>query len=202
MIKKTNNTNTFSSLIEERWSTRAFQPTKVEQTKINSILEAAVWAPSAFNEQPWRFIVGQKGSETYDKILNTLVEWNQKWASNADVLVLNIAKRNFSHNNKPNATFEYDLGQAVSFMAIETVNQGLFSHQMTGFNPEKAASSFNIGDGYKVVSVIAIGYYGISENLPKDILESEKQARERKDFNSLVLNGDFDLQENPNHFNE
>jgi len=202
MIKKTNNTNTFNSLIEERWSTRAFIPTKVEQKKINSILEAAVWAPSAFNEQPWRFIVGQKGSETYDKILNTLVEWNQKWASNADVLVLNIAKRNFSHNNKPNATFEYDLGQAVSFMAIEAVNQGLFSHQMTGFNPDEAASLFNIGVGYKVVSVIAIGYYGFSDNLPEDILESEKQVRERKDFNSLVLNGDFDLQENPNHFNE
>ena len=202
MIKKTNNTNTFNGLIEERWSTRAFIPTKVEQKKINSILEAAVWAPSAFNEQPWRFIVGQKGSETYDKILNTLVEWNQKWASNADVLVLNIAKRNFSHNNKPNATFEYDLGQAVSFMAIEAVNQGLFSHQMTGFNPDEAASLFNIGVGYKVVSVIAIGYYGFSDNLPEDILESEKQVRERKDFNSLVLNGDFDLQENPNHFNE
>ena len=191
MIKKTNNTYPFNGLIENRWSTRAFKPVKVEQEKINSILEAATWAPSAFNEQPWRFIVGKKGSDTYNKIFETLVEWNQKWAINADVLVLNIAKRNFTHNNKPNATYEYDLGQAVAFMALEVVNQGLFGHQMTGLDPKKAAELLNIDDDFKVVSVIAIGYYGDSEKLPEDMVSSEKDARSRKSFDSLVFEKSF-----------
>lgn len=191
MIKKTKNTHAFNSLIENRWSTRVFKPTKVEQGKINSILEAATWAPSAFNEQPWRFIVGKKGGETYDKILETLIEWNQKWASNADVLVLNITKRNFAHNNKPNATFEYDLGQAVAFMALEVVNQGLFSHQMSGFDPKLAAELFNINNEFKVVSVIAIGYYGNIDGLPKDMIDAEKATRNRKAFDSLVFEEGF-----------
>lgn len=191
MIKKTKNTHAFNSLIENRWSTRAFKPTKVEQGKINSILEAATWAPSAFNEQPWRFIVGKKGGETYDKILETLIEWNQKWASNADVLVLNITKRNFAHNNKPNATFEYDLGQAVAFMALEVVNQGLYSHQMSGFDPKLVAELFNINNEFKVVSVIAIGYYGNIDELPKDMIDAEKATRNRKAFDSLVFEEGF-----------
>lgn len=191
MIKKTINTHSFNSLIENRWSTRAFKPLKVEQEKINSVLEAATWAPSAFNEQPWRFIVGSKGGETYDKILETLVAWNQKWASNADVLVLNIAKRNFTHNNRPNATYEYDLGQAVAFMSLEAVNQGLFSHQMTGFDPEKAAEKFNIDDDFKIVSVIAIGYYGNAEELPEDMINSEMEERNRKSFDSIVFEEGF-----------
>ncbi len=200
MIKKTKTTYPINNLVEQRWSNRAFSPQIVETEKLNSILEAATWAPSAFNEQPWRFIVGQKGSETYSKILNTLVEWNQKWASNANVLILNIAKKNFSKNDNFNPTFEYDLGQAVAFMSLETVNQGLFSHQMTGFDPVKAATDFGLEDGFKVVSVIAIGYYGDAKELPSDMLESENAIRERKDFKSLVLNGDFDILENPTLF--
>ena len=200
MIKKTKTTYPINSLVEKRWSNRAFSPQIVETEKLNSILEAATWAPSAFNEQPWRFIVGQKGSETYSKILNTLVEWNQKWASNANVLILNIAKKNFSKNDTFNPTFEYDLGQAVAFMALETVNQGLFSHQMTGFDQIKAVADFGLDDGFKVVSVIAIGYYGDAKELPSDMLESENAVRERKDFKSLVLNGDFDILENPTLF--
>lgn len=200
MIKKTKTTSPINGLIENRWSNRAFSPQIVETEKLNSILEAAIWAPSAFNEQPWRFIVGQKGSETYSKILNTLIDWNQKWASNANVLILNIAKNSFSRNNKTNPTSEYDLGQAVAFMALETVNQGLFSHQMTGFDPEKAAVDFGLGNGYKVVSATAIGYYGNADELTADMLESENAIRERKEFKSLVLNGDFDILENPKIF--
>ena len=191
MINKTKNTNPFNSLIENRWSTRAFKPTKIDQNKLNSILEAGTWAPSAFNEQPWRFIVGQKGNETFDKILDCLVEWNQKWASGADVLVLNIGRRNFTHNNKPNPTFEYDLGQAVAFMAIEAVNQDLSSHQMSGFDAAKAADIFNLGDGFKAVSVIAIGQYGITNELADEFKESDKAPRERKAFDSLVFNTAF-----------
>ena len=201
MIKKTKTTYPINNLIEQRWSNRAFSPQIVETEKLNSILEAATWAPSAFNEQPWRFIVGQKGSATYEKIMSSLIEWNQRWASNANVLILNIAKKKFTHNNKPNPTCGYDLGQAVAFLALEAVNQGLFTHQMTGFDAAKAAAAFEISEeDYKVVSVIAVGYYGDADTLPADMLESEKADRERKDFKSIVLNGDFDILENPSLF--
>ena len=200
MIKKTKTTYPINKLIEQRWSNRAFNPQIVETEKLNSILEAATWAPSAFNEQPWRFIVGQKGSATYEKIMTSLIEWNQKWASNANVLILNIARKNFTHNNKPNPTCEYDLGQAVAFLALEAVNQGLFSHQMTGFDAAKAAEAFSLGQDYKVVSVIAVGYYGDADALPADMLESEKAERERKDFKSVVMNGDFEILENSTLF--
>ena len=200
MKKITPNKYPINDLVKERWSPRAFSEKRVEEEKLKSLFEAARWAPSAFNEQPWRFIVGQKGSETYSKILNTLIDWNKKWASNANVLILNIAKKTFGHNGKANETYEYDLGQAVAFMSLETVNQGLFSHQMTGFDPKKAVVDFGLDNDFKVVSVIAIGYYGNADDLPADMIESETAERERKDFKSLVLNGDFDILENPKLF--
>ena len=178
--------------IDKRYSPRAFSDKKVENKLLDELFQAASYAASAFNEQPWRFVYATKeNSEEYTLLLNCLVEWNQKWASNADVLVLNIAKRNFTHNNKPNATYEYDLGQAVAFMSIEAVNQGLFSHQMTGFDPEKAAENFNIDDDFKIVSVIAIGYYGNAEELPEDMINSELEERNRKSFDSIVFEEGF-----------
>jgi hypothetical protein len=192
MIKKTTNRYPINQLIENRWSNRAFSVRKVEEGKLNSILEAGLWAPSAFNEQPWRFLVGRNGDETFKKILSTLVEWNQQWAAKAGVLVLNIAKNTFTHNNKANASCNYDLGQAVAFMAIEAVNQSLFSHQMSGFDAHKAAEIFNIGSGYNIVSVTAIGYYGNAEELPADMLKSENEERSRKNFNTMIFNGKFE----------
>jgi nitroreductase len=191
MIKKTKNRYNFNTLAQDRWSNRAFSPKSVDDNKLNSILEAASWAPSAFNEQPWRFVVGKGGDETHKKILETLVEWNQQWAASADVLVLNVAKRNFSHNGTPNQTCEYDLGQAVAFMALEAVNQGLFSHQMSGFDAKAAAEVFGIGPEYNVVSVMAIGHYGEADKLPDELRELEMAERKRKSLENMVFRGSF-----------
>ncbi len=177
--------------IEQRWSTRAFDTKSVEPEKIKSLLEAARWAASAFNEQPWRFIVGTDHNPTYKKILETLVEWNQIWAGQAPVLILNVAKRSFTHNGKKNVTFKYDLGQAVANMAIEAVNQGLFSHQMSGFDAEKAGQLFQIPEDYQAISVIAVGYYKENAELPQDMLDGELKPRVRKAFNELVFDGTF-----------
>ncbi len=192
MINKTTNRYPINPLIENRWSTRAFSGRKVEDEKLNSILEAGLWAASAFNEQPWRFIVGRKGSETFEKILSTLVEWNQRWAGRAGVLVLNVAKNTFTHNNKPNATCNYDLGQAAAFMSIEAVNQGLCSHQMSGFDAVKAAEAFDIGSAYNIISVTAIGYYGNPGDLPPDMQKPENEKRSRKGFNTRVFSAKFE----------
>jgi len=177
--------------IEQRWSTRAFDPKPVEPEKIKSLFEAARWAASAFNEQPWRFIVGTNHNPTYKMILETLVEWNQIWAGQAPVLILNVAKRTFTHNGTKNVTFKYDLGQAVANMAIEAVNQGLFSHQMSGFDAKKAGELFQIPEDYQAVSVIAVGYYKENPELPQDMLDGETNPRVRKSFDELVFDNNF-----------
>lgn len=191
MQNPTNNNHPLNELIKQRWSPRAFSAKSVEKEKIKSILEAARWAPSAFNEQPWRFIVGEKGGSTYDSILSTLVDWNILWAGNAPVLILNIAKKTFTHNAKPNVTFKYDLGQAVGLMITEAVDKGLYTHQMSGFNADKAAELFNIPDDFQAVSVTALGYYGNADELPKDMAEMETKPRERKEFKDVVFGEKF-----------
>lgn len=183
-------------IIRERWSPRAFAKTPVEKKKLQSLFEAARWAASAFNEQPWRFFVGQNGDETYQKILETLVPWNQQWAGKAPVLVLNMAKKTHTHNQKPNLTFAYDLGQAVALMNLEAVNQGLISHQMSGFSADKAADLFSIPEDYQAISVTAFGYYGDPDTLPEDMAESEMKERVRKTLNEMVFSTTFEKTSN------
>ena len=173
--------------LTDRWSTRSFDKSPVEQDKIKRLFEAARWAASAFNEQPWRFIIGQNNDATYQKIWDTLVEWNQQWAKNAPVLILNLAKRSFSHNGVSNVTFKYDLGQAVANLSTEAVDLGLFTHQMSGFDPEQARTLFNIPDDFQAVSVIAVGYYSKEVDLPDDIQKAEQNPRSRNGFNEFVF---------------
>jgi len=191
MQNPTNNNYPVNNLVKQRWSPRAFSTNPVEKEKLQSILETARWAPSAFNEQPWRFILGEKGDSAYDSILSTLVDWNILWAGNAPVLILNLAKKTFTHNSKPNVTFKYDLGQAVGLMLTEAVDKGLYTHQMSGFDANKAAELFNIPDDFQAVSVTAIGYYGNVDELPKDMAEMETKPRERMEFKDMVFGEKF-----------
>ncbi len=180
-----------NTLSEQRWSPRAFSAQPVEKQKLQSIIEAARWAPSAYNEQPWRFIVGQQGDSTYVNILSTLVDWNKLWAAKAPVLILNLAKKTFSHNDSQNVTFKYDLGQAVGIMILEAVNQGLYTHQVSGFDAVKAAELFNIPDDFQAVSVTAIGYYGNVSELPEDMAGMESKPRERNELKDMVFGEEF-----------
>ena len=187
MEKPANTSQNISEVIRNRWSPRAFDSEAIEDEKLLSVLEAGRWAASAFNEQPWRFVVGKKGEEKYDKILASLIDWNQRWAGKAPVLILNLAKKTFTRNGKPNATALYDLGQAVSSMAIEAVNQGLISHQMSGFDAEKARISIAISDEFQAVSVMAVGYLDDFEELPGDMRQMETSVRERKALEDLLF---------------
>ena len=180
-----------NSLSTYRWSPRAFSERPVEKEKIRRILAAARWAPSAFNEQPWRFIVGLKGNTTYDKVFETLGEWNQNWAVHAPLLILNVAKKTFTLNGKPNETFKYDLGQAVAHLSLEAMNQGVYSHQMSGFSQEKAIKLFQIPDDFQPVSVIALGYYGSTELLPADMYKSEIEKRKRHLIDDMIFANTF-----------
>ncbi len=192
MRKKANNKHEINDLISERWSPRAFNPHKeIVERDLHSLIEAARWAPSSFNEQPWRFFIGQKNDDAYNSILSTLVEWNQKWVVNVPLLIMNVGKKTFTHNGKQNVTFKYDLGQAVAFMVIEALHRGIVSHQMSGFNAEKAAKLFNIPSDFQVVSVTAFGYFGGLAQLPDDMKKLEFAQRSRKNFNEIVFGKQF-----------
>ncbi len=179
-------------LIEKRYSPRAFSDKKIEEEKIISLLEAARWSPSSMNEQPWRFIVGIKGEgATYNKIYESLMEPNQVWAKNAPVFILTIAKNNYDRNNNSNTHAEYDLGQAIANLTFQATALNLYVHQMGGFNPEKAKELFNIPEGYRPMSVSAVGYLGSAEKLPETLQAREKAKRRRKDLSELVFDESF-----------
>jgi nitroreductase len=180
-----------NSMATYRWSPRALSERPIENEKIRRMLEAARWSPSAFNEQPWRFIVGIKGTETHEKLLETLVEWNRKWAGKAPLLMINIAKKTFTHNKKNNVTCKYDLGQAVTQMCLEGMNQGIYSHQMSGFSQEKAIKLFQIPDDFEPVSATAFGYYGDPNLLPEDMYKSEIAKRSRKAIDEIIFTDNF-----------
>jgi nitroreductase len=171
----------------ERWSPRAFADRDVSAADLKVVFEAARWAPSSYNEQPWRFFVGHKGSETYNKILDALVPFNQDWARSAPVLILGVAKTRFSHNDSPNNYATHDLGAAMALMAVQATALGLAAHQMAGFDWVKARESFAIPDTYAMGSVMALGYQGELADMQEKFQAQEQSPRSRKALSEIVL---------------
>ena len=175
-------------LIRARYSTVIFSTKPVEDEKLASLFEAARWAPSAFNEQPWRFIVGVKGKdENYQKIYDCLMEANQAWAKYAPVLVLTVASKNSSVTGKPNRFAQYDTGMAVGNMLAQLTSLGLYAHQMGGFSVSNAREFLEIGDEYDIMAVMAIGYKGDIELFPEYIQERELKERHRRSIEQILM---------------
>ena len=176
--------------IKQRWSPRAFSNRMVEPEKLRSLLEAARWAPSSYNEQPWYFLVVTKDEEAeYEKMLGCLVEFNQQWARLAPVLMISVARVKFEKNGKPNRHAFHDVGLAVANMIFEATARGLFVHQMAGFDPEKVKELYNVPDDFEPVAAIAIGYPGVVEDLAENFKELETAPRERRPLQSFVFQG-------------
>ncbi len=178
-------------LLSQRWSPRSFTGQPVSNESLQRIFEAARWAPSSFNEQPWRFIAGIKGDKTWDMIYNTLVTFNQQWAGTAPVLALAIGKKTSSKNNRPNSIFQYDVGQSVAYITFQAMHEGLYVHQMGGFDTVMAAKLFNIPEDYQVLTAFAIGYLGSPDNLDESLAEMEKAPRERSESEKIVFQNSF-----------
>jgi len=179
-------------IIKKRWSPRTFSDKPVSRDLLKQLFDAARWAPSSYNEQPWRFIIAAREEpEEFEKIKNVMVEFNRKWASGAPVLVLTACKKNFSKNNKPNRVALHDLGQAVSYLTFEATRHNLYVHQMAGIDLDKAKELYNIPDGFEPATMIAIGYIGELDDLDKDFLESEKASRKRMNINEIAFRGDW-----------
>jgi nitroreductase len=178
-------------LIAHRWSPRAFESKPVEPEKLRSLLEAARWASSSYNAQPWYFIVGTKDNpENYKRVLESLIEFNQGWAKNAPVLALSVAKLKFD-DGKPNRHAFHDVGQAAANLSLQAEALGLSVHQMAGIDPEKARKLFDIPADYEAVAGIAIGYAGEPASLPDGLRERELAPRQRKPLDSFVFTGSW-----------
>jgi nitroreductase len=170
-------------LIQNRWSPRAFSDNPVSPETLRSLFEAARWAPSSSNEQPWAFIVGTKDDlETHSKILSTLVEFNQGWAKHAPVLAIAVSQMEFARNKTPNRNAFYDTGAAVAHLTAEATSRGLFVHQMAGFDPQKAIEVFHIPKGWEPIAVFAIGYPGDPNALPDKSEGQKDSAQPQTDF--------------------
>lgn len=177
-------------LIRTRWSPRAFADKAIAPGVLGSLFEAARWAPSSNNEQPWAFIVGTKeDAKTFNKILGTLVEFNQGWAKNAAALVIAVSHLVFAKNGDPNRNAHYDTGAAVSQLTTEATARGLFVHQMAGFDAQKAVEAFGIPAGWDPIAVLAIGHGGEAESLADGLREREIAARTRKPLSEIAMAG-------------
>jgi nitroreductase len=177
-------------LISHRWSPRAFDPRPIEPEKLRSLFEAARWASSSYNAQPWYFIVGTKDDpENYKKVLDSFVEFNQGWAKNAPVVALSVAAHKMPHDGSQNRHAFHDVGQAAANLALQATAEGLQVHQMAGIIPDKARQIFSIPADFEAVAGFAIGYPGDPATLPDMLREREHGPRERRPASSFVFTG-------------
>jgi nitroreductase len=175
-------------LIRERWSPRAFANTPVPPDVLRSLFEAARWAPSSNNEQPWAFIVGtQDDLETHEKLLSTLHELNQVWAKHAPVLGIAVSELAFAKTGRPNRNAFYDTGAAMAHLTTEATARGLFVHQMAGFDPKKASELFAIPASWEPIAAFVIGHVGDPQSLPDKLRERELGDRTRKPLSDFVM---------------
>ena len=176
-------------IIATRRSPRSFDETAtINNDDLTAILEAARWAPSAFNGQPWRFFVGKRGDEVFGQILSSLVDFNKSWAKNASALIL-VAGKTVKRDGSIHADYQFDCGLAVGQLVVETHHRGLIAHQMTGFDKEVAQEVLSIAPELIPVVVIAIGTQDAPEKLTGPLLEREMAPRVRLPLSEIVLKG-------------
>jgi nitroreductase len=177
-------------LIQNRWSPRAFSEQPVQPEILRSLFEAARWAPSSNNEQPWAYLVATKDdAENFAKMLGVLVEFNAGWAKHAPVLALSVAHLKTNRDGKPNRVALHDVGSASAQLTFEANTRGLLVHQMAGFDADKARQTFAIPQDWDPVAAMAIGYPGNPATLPEKLRERELAPRTRKPTREFVMTG-------------
>jgi nitroreductase len=175
-------------LLSRRWSPYAFADRAVSDDDLRSLFEAARWAASSYNEQPWTYIVAAKASpEEFERLLSCLVEGNQTWAKAAPVLALGCTSLSFKLNGKPNAAAVHDLGLASASLTLEATARGLYVHQMIGILPDKAREVYHIPEGVQPLTGLAIGYAAEPDALPEKYRERDLAPRPRKPLAEFVF---------------
>lgn len=175
-------------LVLKRWSPRSFADTPLTEETILTLFEAARFAASCNNYQPWRFIYATKDrAERHAKLFECLKEFNQTWVKTAPLLVLTIVKVNFD-TGKPNHWARHDLGLAIGNLTMQAMSMGIHVHNMAGFDAERAAASFNLSEEYQPVTMIAIGRLGSPDQLPAPLQSREEAPQTRKPLAELIMN--------------
>ena len=175
-------------LILNTWSPRSMTGEALNDDDIMSLFEAARWAPSSYNNQPWRFIYAKRNTEHWDRFFNLLAEGNKNWTKNAALLVVVISRKNFEFNEKPAITHQFDAGSAWENLALEASSRGIVAHGMQGFDYEKAGVDLGVPHDFEVMAMIAIGKKGPIEILPPELQEKEKLT-DRKPLKEIIMEG-------------
>jgi len=174
-------------VFHQRWSARAFSPRQVSKADLHRIFEAARWAPSSNNEQPWRYIVGLRGTPTHEKIAACLLGFNQAWAPKAPVLIVGLAKAKMTNGSTNHFAF-YDLGASTASLVLQAAALGMTTHQMGGIDREKARAQLEIPAEYEIAAAIALGYQDHPETLGnEELVKRELSPRNRKPLSEIAL---------------
>jgi len=190
--KQANPDHPINELIARRWSPYAFADRPVSSEDLRSAFEAARWAASSYNEQPWSYIVAVKHDEdAFQTLLSCLVEGNQGWAAAAPVLAIGCTNLQFTRNGQPNAAAIHDLGLASANLTFEATARGLFVHQMIGILPDKARELYRIPEGIQAVTGLAIGYAADPNTLPSEYQKRDLASRGRKTVSQFVFGGEW-----------
>lgn len=178
-------------VIRSRWSPAIYSPRTVEEGALLSILEAARWAPSSYNEQPWSFLVARKEQpEEFSRMLSCLVPGNVVWAQHAPLLMISVAKLHFDHSGAANRYAFHDTGIATGFLMLQAASLGILAHGMGGFDPVKARELYGIPESHEAVAAIGIGYPGEEESAPEE-LRKRNQRRPRRGLKQFVFSGEW-----------
>jgi nitroreductase len=182
-------------LIKERWSPRSFIEKQISNDEMSTLIEAARWAPSARNSQPWRYIIALKeDTTTWERLFDCLVDFNKEWVKNASAIVLAVVqKKSSSGNILPHAW--YDLGLSVANLTFQANSLGIYVRNMGGFSPTKAIDNFSITENFEPVVMLALGYPGNFDKLEPGLVVPRGNERERRKFDGIVYNGDWKLLE-------
>lgn len=187
LVKQADTIYPVLSLIKNRWSARSFSDLEISEETLNTILEAASWAPSAMNEQPWRYIVALRGHEDgFTKLLSFLNPANASWAKSAGALIFAFTRINYSATQKENVNAFHDAGLANQNLLLQAHSMGVYSHIMEGFDKIQISKSFGLTEDYKPVCMIALGYLGDADNLAEPFKTRELTPRKRKNNSEYI----------------
>lgn len=190
VINGRNVEHAINAVFPERWSPRAMSGEAVTQEELKSLFEAARWAPSSYNNQPWRFLYARRETENWDLYFDLLVESNRIWCRNAGALIVIVSKTTFDYNGKPSRTHSYDAGASWGYLALQGSMNGLVVHGMQGFDYEKARAVLGIPEEYQVEAMAAVGRPGRKEELPEELQKRESPS-DRKKVEQIAWEGVF-----------
>jgi len=179
-----------NAIFHERWSPRAFSGQPIGDKEIFTIFEAARWAPSSYNEQPWTFVYAMRDTMEFAGFFDLLSDFNKTWEKNVAALIIIVSKKNFTANNTPNKHHSFDAGAAWVSMALQASNMGLAAHAIASFDVEKATQLINLPDSYEIEAMVAVGRLGQKRLLPPDLLQREEPS-DRKSLSQILKIGKF-----------